>query len=71
MNDMLICIDCAMLHANADTSGIDSPEREAEVFAGLNKHPFIIVGDGWGFSNHPCDACGSRLAGDRYTATLP
>jgi len=71
MNDMLICIDCAMLHANADTSGIDSPEREAEVLAGLNDYPFVIVGEPHGFSWSACDTCGSRLGGDRFTATLP
>jgi len=70
-HNMKICVDCAMLHANNDLTGIDSPEREAEVLAGLNDYPFVIVGEHDGFHWSPCDTCGSRLGGDRFTAVLP
>lgn len=69
--DLRICVDCAMLHANADTSGVDDPSRLAEVLAGLEDYPFVIVGEHHGFSWSACDTCGSRLGGDRFTATLP
>jgi hypothetical protein len=60
-----------MVHANADTSGIDSPEREAEVLAGLEQHPFLCVtGEETHFSWSACDACGTRLGGDRIEATV-
>ena len=67
---MNICVDCAMLHANGDLTGIDNPEREAEVLAGLTNYPFLAVGDHEGFSWSGCDACGSKLGGDRFSAEV-
>jgi hypothetical protein len=68
---MEICIDCVMVHVNGDSSGIDSPERLAEVLAGLETYPFLAVEteDHW-FSWHSCDACGSTYGGDRMKAEL-
>lgn len=66
---MKICVDCAMLHANGDISGIENEVREAEVIAGLDEFPFLAVGDFWGFHREPCEACGTKLHGDRFGAT--
>lgn len=67
--DMEICVDCAMLHANGSTEGLEG-DRLAEVLAGLDTYPFLAVGDDAGFSWSRCDACGSRLGGDRLTAAV-
>jgi hypothetical protein len=69
--DIEICVDCASLHANADTTGIDDPDREAEVLAGLERHPRLCVGDfATNFSTTRCEACRSPLAGARYEAVI-
>jgi len=70
--DIRICVDCACYHANGDTTGIESAEREAEVIAARMLAPgeHIAVGDSDGFSWSSCDACGSDLGGDRFSATL-
>jgi hypothetical protein len=71
-----VCVDCASLIANGDTTGIDDPEREAEVLAQAG------IPEGWhvaldcpedcegGFSWSPCGACRSPLGGDRHPAVL-
>lgn len=66
--DMFICVDCAMVAANGDWSGIDDPARIAEVEAGIQSYSVIAVGDVFGFSWSPCHACGTRLGGDRFEA---
>lgn len=74
--DIEVCVDCANLIANGDTTGIDSPEREAEVIAQAG------IPDGYhvalncpedcegGFSWSRCDACLSTLGGDRHPAAI-
>jgi hypothetical protein len=62
----LICSDCAMWHANADSSGMDA-ETEARVRA-VGGH--WVVGDHVGFSWHRCDSCGSWLGGDRFVGSV-
>lgn len=57
-----------MLHANNDLSGVEDEARRVEVQAGLNDYPFLAVGEEAGFSWSPCEACGSRLGGDRVWA---
>jgi len=66
---MKICVDCAMVHANGDTSGVPE-ELLPAVLEGLNRYPFLAVGDECGFSWKACDACGSTLGGDRLEATI-
>jgi hypothetical protein len=69
MMDMEICVDCAMVHANNDWSGIEE-DRIAEVEQGLEQYPFLALGDDTiDFTWRPCQACGSRLGGARFTAT--
>lgn len=60
-----ICLDCAMWHANGDTSGIDDAEREAVVRAvsGL-----WVVGEPSGFAFHRCESCHDYRGGDRFHA---
>lgn len=70
MNAIRICVDCAMLHANNDLSGVEDDARRAEVQAGLKDYPFLAVGEDAGFSWSPCEACGSRLGGDRMWASV-
>lgn len=68
-----ICDDCAMWHANADLSGVDDPERVAEVQA-CDSMFAVDCGDESefcdAFSTAPCDACRTRLAGSRHRAFL-
>ena len=66
-----ICVDCAMFHANADTTGIDDPARVEEVTS-VTGHYIVDCGDdGEGcaaFSWSRCDACGTPLGGARHRA---
>lgn len=66
-----VCDDCALWHANGDLSGIDDPERRAEVQA-ADRHFIVDCGDEaefcTAFSSRRCDACGSHLAGARHRA---
>lgn len=71
--DCSICVDCAMFHANADTTGIEDEVRVAEV-TGVTEHFIVASGDDddnyTAFSWRRCDACGSTLGGARYRAYL-
>lgn len=67
--ELRICVDCAMVHANADWSGVPD-ESVAAIEAGLERFPFLAVGEPHGFSWSSCDACGSHLGGDRFTACV-
>jgi hypothetical protein len=66
------CVDCVMLIANDDDSGINDPMRKyAEIAAvGLGKLGDVVMAcdeDCEGeFSAAGCDYCGSTLAGDRH-----
>ena len=62
----LICVDCAMFHANGDLPDMAGDERIAEI---TSSDPFV-VGDHYGFSWSKCDACGSRSGGDRFEASV-
>lgn len=68
--DLRICVDCAMLHANGDLSGIDADARKEEVLAGLEAYPMLAVGDHIGFSWARCESCGNGLGGDRFRASV-
>ncbi len=62
-----LCVDCAMVVANGDTSGIGDVGREAEVLAGVERlGPHACIGDdSQSFSWIRCDCCLTRLAGER------
>jgi hypothetical protein len=62
-----VCVDCAMWHANGDTSGIDDPEHEARVRL-VTQH--VIIGEPVGFSWRRCEACGDSRGGDRFDASF-
>jgi len=62
-----VCVDCAMWHANGDTSGIDDPEREARV---RRMRDVIVIGEPCGFSSSSCDACRDSRGGDRFEASF-
>lgn len=63
--DVTMCVDCAMWHANGDTSGM-SAETEQRV-TGADPGGWVIVGEPDGFSWRACDLCGTTLGGDRVT----
>ena len=68
-DDVWCCIDCLMLVANGDDSGMDDATAEncresiASIQGSLvcNDHDDDIE-----FSRQPCDVCGSPLAGSRH-----
>jgi len=76
--DITICVDCAMWHANRDTSGTsrcDTDDGLAEFLADvrLNTRGYVVaVGDShdWHTFDYGCDSCGSTLAGASFDATL-
>lgn len=73
-DDIWLCVDCMLVACNGDVTGIDSDERIAEVYAGLDKLGPRLVPDfdsetGNGhleFSWNGCDCCGSRLGGELH-----
>jgi hypothetical protein len=73
-DNLWLCTDCLIYAVNGDTSGIESPEREREVVEGVNAlGPHLVpdydveTEDGiLGFTRRQCDACGTRLAGERH-----
>lgn len=69
--ELQVCVDCAIVAANGDTSGIEDELRAAEVVAAVNAlgHGFLI-GDPSGFSWRWCDCCDSPLGGDRFDAVI-
>lgn len=66
------CVDCTMLIANDDDSGIAEPMRKRQEIAhvGLGKLGHIVMAcneDCEGeFRTDACDYCGTTLAGDRH-----
>ena len=68
-----ICTDCLMLLANGevfDAEGNDLAEAHSVAMTRLWPTEHITLGgEVLGFSMDDCDGCGSRLGGDRYTAT--
>lgn len=68
--DLRVCVDCAMLHANGDLSGIEHEDRKEEVLAGLMAYPMLAIGDHIGFSWSRCESCGNGLGGDRFRASV-
>jgi len=75
LNELFICSDCAMLHANGDTSAMTLSHTDAEiaefvetVCVRMAGHG-VAVGEEYGFSWVGCDSCGSNLGGDRHLAT--
>jgi hypothetical protein len=69
-DDIWFCVDCTMYAVNGDLP----EENEHDVTEGVNAYgPHLVMDDdpdtGEGhddFSSCRCDACGSRLAGERY-----
>ena len=66
-----ICDNCAIWHANADSTGIEdqrrlievtSVERSFDVDCGPDAEHCVT------FSRSRCDACGTTLAGSRHRA---
>jgi hypothetical protein len=64
--DGWVCVDCTMMIANGDPSGIPD-EYLADVMAGLDKlsADAFITDHRIEFGTMACDCCGSRLAGGR------
>lgn len=63
----MLCTDCALWAANRDDSGASPDWDGRESAAG-----YIVTCDGESehetFSTTPCDACGTRAAGERCPA---
>lgn len=51
------CSDCTMALVNADTSGIDTPERLTEVLAGVARFPMGELTFGLDYSQHAGLSC--------------
>ncbi len=72
-DDLWLCQDCTIYAVNGDTSGIESEKREKRVVEGVDAlGPHLVpdydseTGDGIDeFSWRQCDACGTRLGGER------
>ncbi len=77
IDDLAVCVDCAMLIANGEvTDGegnditAEHAERMREVWGDDAVHLVLTCPqncDGWFFWSR-CDGCGSALGGDRHPA---
>jgi hypothetical protein len=70
-----VCIDCAMVIANGDTSGISDLELWEAMIGEHDptengKWTYVIDSGEAHFSCRRCDYCGSNLAGDRLNVTI-
>ena len=68
--DIVICIDCLFYLANGVED--NATLQAAKNMANLWGNAYLTINcpeecDGH-FSSHPCDGCGSHLAGDRHPA---
>lgn len=65
-----VCVDCAMYWANGEFPEGVTFEREMELATcpGVPDNCTVAIGDDAGFSWSPCEACGSKLGGDRFEA---
>ena len=74
--EISVCVDCLIMIANGDVSGIDNEDRIAEVIAGMDRlttdGAHLVAGDSddGNFRWTPCECCGSELGGDRHAAVL-
>jgi hypothetical protein len=72
----MVCVDCILIIANDDDSGM-TEERAREVRLALDRNSsngtYICCGDSENdhdFSWSECDCCGSRLGGSRHHCTV-
>lgn len=66
-----VCVDCLMVIANGDTSGIDDLagwELRVDAKNPTDNGAYMVVpvGDETFFGRGACDYCGSTIAGDRH-----
>ncbi len=69
-----LCTDCMFRAVNGDLPSDTTPERDAEIDAGLESlGPHLVpsfdteTGEGYeAFTWRRCDCCGSKLGGSRY-----
>lgn len=66
INTLQACIDCVMIIANDDASGMDDATEKAcrEGIAAIEG--YLVVGDEVGFSWKGCDVCKNGLGGDMH-----
>lgn len=69
--EVFMCVDCAMLIANGDNTGMDD-DTLGRALDGMNRwseHAYVLcMGDSehdHAFSKAPCDVCGTSLYGHR------
>jgi hypothetical protein len=79
-DNLMVCVDCLMVIANGDYTGLDyhttpnSPDhgtmRAREIDDGLDSiKGYVCAGDSENdneFSWYPCHCCGSKLGGSRH-----
>lgn len=68
IND-IACIDCIMILANDDDSGMADGQAHRVKMSNnipLGEYPVPNHGGEPFFSNSPCGVCGETLAGDRF-----
>ena len=78
-DDLLVCVDCAMMIANGEMAG-DHTEAEAAAHAEAMAAqwqgvPGTLALDGLtdgdeAYGTAPCDGCGSHLHGARFSAVV-
>lgn len=68
--DGSVCVDCLMVIANGDTSGISDVDKWSAAVESTNatengRYRVVVTGDESYFSSSRCDYCSDPLAGDR------
>ncbi len=71
----VMCVDCALILANDDDSGMTESEGLAHrdrmsshiytYWIGVRLDTFVVGDAGAHFSSHPCEICGEQSHGDR------
>lgn len=66
LTNVTVCIDCALIIANDDDSGVIDPVgHRAQMSERMMRGTWVIGTTGDPISAEPCDACGTTLHGER------
>lgn len=65
VSDIMVCLDCMTTEQQGTEP--DDPDRTPwGLVNGLDQLHYVLTDDHDDFGTHPCDACGSTLAGERF-----
>jgi len=73
-DNFMVCTDCIMVIANGEMPTDSTPERDAEIIAGIKRVGLSVsCGDSDKKIDHsinPCDCCHTHLHGERHHCVI-